>query len=352
MGRGVTPIKVAGIEDTTACGYYRIRLPFDYMAMNGHDARYAADGKSLEDNDFPIIVAQRMGYPGFEFQWLKMWRDHKLVWETDDDLWHVDPTNVRAMRVFTPELLAAVENCATTAHMITVSTEPLAEVMRQFNPNVHVLPNHVDDGLFQVERKRADQLTIGWAGGDSHYRDLDMIARPVRRFLERNPKVGLHIIGAEYRDVLGVSHQPHLFINDKGQKRACDGIKGRTADVRHTGWSKSLMGYYQAIDFDIGLAPLIPSVFNRSKSHIKALEYAALGIPVIASDEPPYRDFVVDGVTGFLVKRDHEWGLRLRDLVNDHAMRESMGAKAREHARQFSIKEGWKLWETAYRTLL
>jgi glycosyltransferase involved in cell wall biosynthesis len=112
------------------------------------------------------------------------------------------------------------------------------------------------------------------------------------------------------------------------------------------------MGYYQAIDFDIGLAPLIPSMFNRSKSHIKALEYAALGIPVIASDEPPYRDFVIDGVTGFLVRREHEWGQRLRDLVNDDAMRESMGVKAREHAAQFSIEKGWRLWEQAYRTLV
>ena len=236
--------------------------------------------------------------------------------------------------------------------MITVTTEPLADVMRQFNPNVHVLPNHVDDGLFHVDRKRAERLTVGWAGGDSHYRDLDMIARTLRKFLVRNPDVRLHIIGADYRDVLGVSHQKHFYVNDRGQKRFCTGIDGETADAAHTGWSKSLMGYYQAIDFDIGLAPLVSSTFNRSKSHIKALEYAALGIPVIASDEPPYRDFVIDGVTGFLVKREHEWGLRLRDLVNDDAMRESMGAKAREHAQAFSIKKGWRLWETAYRTLL
>ena len=348
----MTAFKVAGIEDGTACGYYRIRLPFDWMAMNGLEARYARDGGDLEDNDFPIIVAQRMGYPGFEYQWLRIWRDHKLVWETDDDLWSIDPTNTRAKRMFTPDLLKAVENCASTAHMVTVTTEPLAEVMRKFNPNVHVIPNHVDDGLFHVERKHADRLTVGWAGGDSHVRDLASIARPLRRFLDRNPKVALHLVGADYRDTLGVPHEQHFYFNDLGQKRFCTGITGDRADARHSGWSPSLMAYYQTIDFDIGLAPLIPSVFNRSKSHIKALEYAALGIPVIASDEPPYRDFVVDGVTGFLVRRDHEWGLRLRDLVNDDAMRESMGAKAREHAAQFSIRKGWRLWETAYRTLL
>jgi glycosyltransferase involved in cell wall biosynthesis len=348
------PLKVAGIEDQSACGYYRIRLPFDWMAMNGIHARYAADGGDLEDQDYPIIVAQRMGYPGFELQWLKLWRDHKLVWETDDDLWTIDPTNIRAKRAFTPELLRAVEHCASTAHMVTVTTEPLAEVLRQFNPNVWVIPNHVDAGLFEVQRRRADRVTIGWAGGDSHYRDLRMIAPLLRKFLARNPKVGLHFIGADYRHECKVPHPKHMEEQNDGQVRyllrPCDGIEGD--QVRHTGWSKSLMGYYQNIDFDIGLAPLVSSQFNRSKSHIKALEYAALGIPVIASDEPPYRDFVIDGVTGFLVRREHEWTQRLRDLVNDEAMRESMGAKAREHARQFSIEKGWRLWEAAYRTLL
>lgn len=297
------------------------------MRANGLDVRYARDGQTLDDEHFPIIVAQRMGYPGFELQWLKLWRDHKLVWETDDDLWSVDPSNERAAKVFTPDLLRAVENCASTAHLVTVSTEPLAEVMRQFNPNVVVIPNHIDGTLLDMPRRRAERLTVGWAGGDSHRRDWEMVAPYVRRFLNRNPGVDFHMIGADYRR----EHKLH---------------------GRWTGWSASLRDYYMKIDFNIGLAPLVPSVFNRSKSHIKALEYAALGIPVIASDVGPYRDFVVDGVTGFLVSRDHEWEQRLRDLVNDHDMREAMGAKAREHARNYSINEGWKLWENAYRTLL
>jgi len=322
-----TPLRIAGVEDGSACGYYRIRLPFDHMALNGVDARYATDGKGLHDEDFPIIVAQRMGYPGFELQWLKLWRDHKLVWETDDDLWSVDPTNERAAKVFTPELLKSVENCASTAHMVTVSTEPLAEVMRKYNPNVVVIPNHIDGGLLEVNRRRADRLTVGWAGGDSHRRDWLAIAPSIRRFLNRNPDVDFHMIGADYRR----------------EAR----LRGRW-----TGWSVRLLDYYMSIDFDIGLAPLVPSIFNRSKSHIKALEYSALGIPVIASDVGPYRDFVIDGVTGFLVSREHQWEQRLRELTNDHDMRESMGAKAREHARQYSINEGWKLWEAAYRTLL
>jgi glycosyltransferase involved in cell wall biosynthesis len=322
------PLRVFGIEDGSACGYYRLRLPFDHMRANGHDAKYLRDGSTLAKDPYPVVVCQRMGYPGFELQWLKMWRDHKLVWETDDDLWTVDPSNLRAARVFTPDLLRAIEQCAQTAHMITVSTEPLAERMREFNNNVRVLPNHIDSAVFDVERKQADRLTVGWAGGDSHQRDWQMVAPFVRRFLDRNPQVDLHLIGADYR------------------------ADAKVPQARWTPWSMGLMDYYRTIDFDIGIAPLIPSVFNRSKSAIKALEYSALGIPVIASDVRPYRDFILDGVTGFLVSRDHDWERRLRDLTNDADMRAEMGAKAREHARGWSIEDGWRLWESAYRTLL
>lgn len=320
-------LRILGIEDGSACGYYRVRLPFDTMRANGHDVQYARDGSALDtDEHFPIVVCQRMGYPGFELKWLKMWRQHKLVWETDDDLWTVDPTNQRAAVVFTPPLLQAIESCAATAHLVTVSTEPLAEVMRRFNPNVVVIPNHVDGRIFDIERPRRDRLTIGWAGGDSHLRDWQYVMKPLRRFLDRNPDVDLHVIGQDFTG---------------GKLRS-----------RWTGWSNDLFDYYRSIDFDIGMAPLEASLFNRSKSHIKALEYAALGIPVIASDSEPYREFVIDGVTGFLVGRQHEWELRLRDLVNDEAMRTEMGAKAREHARNWSMDQGWRLWESAYRTLL
>jgi glycosyltransferase involved in cell wall biosynthesis len=106
------------------------------------------------------------------------------------------------------------------------------------------------------------------------------------------------------------------------------------------------------VDFDIGIAPLVPTVFAETKSHIKALEYAALGIPVVASDSAAYRDFVIDGVTGFLVKRDHEWARRLGELINDDAMRTEMGVKARELASQWTIQKGWQEWESAYASIL
>jgi glycosyltransferase involved in cell wall biosynthesis len=66
----------------------------------------------------------------------------------------------------------------------------------------------------------------------------------------------------------------------------------------------------------------------------------------------PYRQFVLHGTTGFLVKRDHEWLKYLSELAADDGLREEMGAKAREHARSWAIDDGWKLWEQAYEGLV
>lgn len=103
-------------------------------------------------------------------------------------------------------------------------------------------------------------------------------------------------------------------------------------------------------DFDIGIAPLLDTEFSRSKSPVKCLEYAARGIPVVANDAEPYRNFVKDGVTGYLIPqgRDDLWLKRLTELANDEDMRRKMGEAAREQAREWTIERHWPRWTEAY----
>jgi glycosyltransferase involved in cell wall biosynthesis len=317
---------VFGFHDGHACGVYRILLPFEQMELAGHHVDTHC-GWTDKAREYRVIVGQRISRYGALPIWRRLRAQHRLVYETDDDLWSIDPTNFAASLAHTPDVVDATEQAIAAAHLVTVSTEALAEVLRRYHDNVVVLPNHIPAALLEFERPRPERVTVGWAGGDSHLRDMAMIAPHLRRFLRRNPDVDLHTIGTDFRAVCKIPG-------------------------RYTEWNPDTWAYYRTIDFDIGLAPLVDSVFNRSKSAIKAMEYAALGIPVIASDSEPYREFVEHGETGFLVRQPHEWDRYLRWLVEDTAMREEMGAKAKAHAARWTYEDGYRRWVDAYRSLL
>jgi hypothetical protein len=81
----------------------------------------------------------------------------------------------------------------------------------------------------------------------------------------------------------------------------------------------------------IGLAPLLDTTFNHSKSPIKTMDYAAMGLAVLASDVPVYQGSLADGPAGQLVKNDHHaWFSALDWLVREQTLRRSMARQARE----------------------
>ncbi len=311
-------------------GYYRIRMPLDELGKHGHETS-CVKARSTESADgADICVGQLVGghhHPAVIHRWWRgLVKSSKLVYELDDDPFSIETVNPAFADYATAAARDSLTRCIQIASLVTASTEPLAEQMRPINPNVVVLKNRIDESMLSIKRPHRDKLTVGWAGGHSHGADIAECAHGLRQTLDRFD-VEAHFIGFDFT---GLIRRP----------------------VRFTPWAAKTIDYYRLIDFDIGLAPLRPTIFSRSKSAIKALEYSALGIPVIASDAAPYRDFIIDGVTGWLVRRDHEWAARLRELINDEAMRLEMGRKARELASEWTIQKAWPEWEAAYQSVL
>jgi glycosyltransferase involved in cell wall biosynthesis len=82
--------------------------------------------------------------------------------------------------------------------------------------------------------------------------------------------------------------------------------------------------------WDIAIAPLADTPFNRCKSAIKALDYAALGLPVLASDRAVYRGTLADGPGGRLVPdTENAWFVALARLVRDARFRHRLSDGAR-----------------------
>ena len=286
---------------------------------------------------YDVIVAQRWNkHTGLASGAAPVPRTSRLVYELDDDLWNITPENWNAYRLYNdPEIRDAAEHSAETADLVTVTTEPLAEVMRQFNGNVAVLPNAIPDWVLQLPRLPEalgrTRPRVGWQGGGSHGIDIGQVASPVRRFLKRFPAWDLQLNGTDYRPT----------------------FRAPAARAFYAPWVpvwEHPERYYATIDFDIGLAPLWPTTFSNSKSAIKVIEYGARGIPSIATDCPAYRDVITHGVDGFLVKRDHEWLKYLSELADDK-LRAAMGEAARVMAARHVISRNWTAWQDAYEGL-
>lgn len=316
-------------------GYHRLYLPFKHLIANSrHVYGIPAPGRKLpppgpdDMGDTDVLVMQRTAFALGMRQFDRLAGHVARVYETDDDVLTMETSNLP----FTtdPRAAESVRYCLRRAEMVTVSTPYLAELYAPFNSNIRVLPNCVKAELLDMPRKRRDRLTIGYQGGTSHLIDLCMVRDPLREVLDAHPDVDMHWIGADFSPLLYDFHPL---------------ARGNS---RFTPWSDDVGDYYKAVDFDIALAPLADVPFNRSKSHLKALEAAARGIPVIAQDMEPYREFVRDGETGYLVRTPDEWVKRLTELIHDEAAREEMGAAAKKVAARYTMQDNWQLWQAAY----
>jgi glycosyltransferase involved in cell wall biosynthesis len=325
------------LADRQGCGTIRVMQPFD--TLEEASGRTLAYDERLKTKGFmpKVLVGQRVCKDGPTNIWQHIsGNEHrpKLVFELDDDLWNVDPSNRAAYYWFNEgldvrtgevhDVQANIRANIRVADRVTVTTEALAKIVRQWNDNVVIIPNYIPQWVTEWERPKTEKVTIGWMGSSTHAMDWAEAGDHVTRFLKRNPEVGFHVMGG---------HGNWFKLPEE--------------QFRTTGWINGAENVWRSIDFDIGLAPLRPHVFNQSKSYLKALEMAALGIPVVASDCGPYPEFVEHGKTGFLVKRDHEWGKFLRELVNDEDMRLEMGAAAREKAKQYTLEGHIDEWANA-----
>lgn len=308
------------MADWSGCGTYRGIVPMNALSeVEGHETEYNNALSMEKAREFDVLIAQRTNLEAATrmFQELSAGDDVVTVFEVDDLLTQVHPSNMMAWNHYSrashrDPLIANMR----VAQGVVVSTEFLGECMREYNDNVFVFPNCIDGSIVDLPVEQGERLTIGWAGGSSHRIDLKRVAYPMKRVLRRNPDVAMHFLGDDYSAVLGVPASQRI----------------------HTPWFTGVLDYIKALNFDIGIAPLHPMAFNQAKSHIKTLEYAARGIPVVASKFGPYQDFVKHGETGFLAQYDKEWEEYVTLLINDEALRTKMSQAAQDQAREWDIR--------------
>src|SRR6266498_4122956 len=138
--------RIFGFHDDSGCSYYRIKMPLDALAQFGHHTIQTSLGWTVDCLKYTTIVGQRLGKADGKAlpNWRRLMPGRRLVYETDDDVFTVDPTNVFAYRQYDDALYDAIEQAMGIAHVVTVSTPYLGNLTKKYNPNVVVLPNCID----------------------------------------------------------------------------------------------------------------------------------------------------------------------------------------------------------------
>lgn len=256
-----------------------------------------------------------------------------IVYETDDYLQRVPKHHNKPE--YNEEKSTVIEWFAKQSDLVTVSTEPLAAVYREFAREVLVLPNYLSPRLWNdtlTNRREIEnaRIRIGLVGSSNHDQDFSMLAGLIEETLATYPEVEFVFYGA-----LPGNISPH------------DRISVIPANYNYELHPQRLA----SLGLDIGLVPLTPSKFNRAKSNIKFLEFGFLGIPALYADLEPYRDSVIHGETGFLCgAKPSEWRSALFSLIENAHLRQQIGEKA-----QHAVLSNWMLadradqWLDAYR---
>lgn len=318
--------------DTGGCGWFRTVIVAEALRKLGHDI---GQGTTFEKEyeDAEALVGQRVCNAGSTTVWaqLNYQGDRVTVFDADDDYFHMyqHPEFGQASVEYSiPRIQARLLANAASSTWTTCASERLAQVFRSFCDNVRVVPNGLPERYLERPgpwERLGRRPIVGWAG--SSFTQWELTADVKEALLGVGDWGGqLHTVGVSHPEMrrIGLA-QPGVSV---------------------TGWTPGSEAYLDRIDFDVWVAPYRRTDYNEAKAPTKALEAAFLGIPIVASSTTPYREFVQDGVTGFLVDPGDDWEIYIRALIEDRTMRERMGRAAREMAREYTVENlAQKHWE-------
>lgn len=323
-------------SDRAGCGTYRCYVPALGMDQRGWETEFLLHEEfprhlgRFEDSfqGVAIVVFQRAIHP-----WFSRAMDYcksngiKTVLEMDDDLFHIPKHNPAHPYWQLKVQRRCLQAQLAKADAIIVSTMPLKNVLVEqgVDPDKisiclnHLHPSVWGDALFTKQElyDNGDYTIIGWQGSQTHDVDFKEAIPAIQQLLDEYPKLLVRFFGSIPLTIQGKIH-PTRF----------QWVRGVPFDR----YPFTLVH----MNFDIGIAPIVDNIFNRSKSNLKWLEYASRRIPCVASRVYPYATSITHGVTGYLAGSTEEWYAALRQLLESPKLRRQIGQQAYDHV--------WQQW--------
>jgi len=319
-------------EPTSGNGFYRGIGPMEALAARGHRTRAVPVMREA-----PLPPALLDGIDVLHIHRYHEPRAHRLarearargaavVWDDDDHLASIprEAHNARLWRSFDGQRrLVEKRRLLRVADLVTAPGPYLASRLAEEGAAATaVLPNFVPDALLQARRVAQPHVTIGWSAGLEHQIDVDRlpIVPALQRLLDERDDVaviafglGLPLRGERYAHIPGVPLEEL---------------------TRHLAM------------LDVGIAPLADIEFNRARSDVKLKEYAAAGVPWLASPIGPYA--ALGEQQGGRLVADDRWHEELTRLVEKPRERRRLAKRATRWVAGQTLARNVGAWEDAF----
>jgi glycosyltransferase involved in cell wall biosynthesis len=313
--------------EPNGCAWYRCILPAKEVQKHGWETGVGFPGWN-DEHGFGMLIPEDKAIHGwdiiiFKLVMLKSIAEkreiaqklgQKIVVDIDDWFEGLEKTNL-AYKMTDPEKNADNNrehylDIIYNADALITSTPFLYNFYKNEKniKNVFLVRNGIDIDRWTPRKDFSRWLPkLGWVGATPwRSMDLETMAPWFGQFLEKN-RLTFHHSG-NIKNADSAIHQ--LGIPST--------VKTSTEPMR-------VISKYPEIfrKIDIGIVPLNNIGFNHAKSTIKGLEYAAAGVPFVASYSPEYAILEQQGV-GRVANNPQEWIGHLEELLDPKIRKEDI----------------------------
>ncbi len=197
-----------------------------------------------------------------------------------------------------------------SCRLVVAASHSLASMVGSEAAPVEVLPTPVDLTTYPKARhSEHGPVKLVWIGLAANLRYLTDLAPVLRGLASDGLDFELHVICDRLPEMPGVP---------------CQLVP----------WSDLAAGRDLAA-CDVGMAPLTDDAWTRGKGAYRSIQYAAAGLPTVASPVGANREVVRPGETGLWASTPQEWRIALERLGRQALLRRRLGTAARQHARAY-----------------
>ncbi|GBE11553.1 glycosyl transferase family 2 [bacterium BMS3Abin12] len=315
--------RILGVPaDTFGCGEYRILAPLNAL----DDAARAQCGVLAPQEGAPrmpsVTELARLApdtlllqgaLDDVHLEALRRYRRFNevfCVFDMEDLKTNIPKKNSRRPFMFR-NIKARTRRALALCDRLTVTTEPLAEAYRDLIEDIRVVPVYLARERWAkvaVAANEGVRPRVGWAGGQQHQGDLEIL---------------LPVVEATAREV------DWVFFG-----MCPDALRPYVKEVHDMVPFAEYPARLGSLALDLAVAPLEEHPFNVAKTNLRLLEYGILGWPVVGTDIEPYRGAPVVRVPN----APDRWIAAIRERVHDLDAARAEGARLRDW-----VLGGWML---------